>query len=100
MNWHMLHFNDLQCKPLPDQLFSFAGAYLESAETLCKKLCTDVDYSSPQSQDRIWVKLSFLFCANVYHVATLVESLGKWPISEGFLNKPARDRPLSEGRVA
>ena len=46
MNWHMLHFSGIQCKPLPEQLFSFADAYLESAETLCEKLCTDGDHAT------------------------------------------------------
>lgn len=40
MPWHMLHLNDLQEKPITDQLHAFAEAYLESAHILCESLCT------------------------------------------------------------
>ena len=43
MSWHMLHFSDLQRKPVSDQLFLFADAYLESADSLCAVLCKNVD---------------------------------------------------------
>ena len=43
MPWHMLHFSDLQRKPVSDQLFSFADAYLESADSLCAVLCKNAD---------------------------------------------------------
>ncbi len=42
---HMLHFSDLQ-QSVPEQLFAFAEAYLDSAEILCEKLCTKADNSS------------------------------------------------------
>ena len=41
MPWHMLHFSDLQRKSVPDQLFAFAQANLESAESLCLKLTAE-----------------------------------------------------------
>ena len=39
MPWHMLFFGDLQRKPVPDQLYAFAQANLDSAESLCSNLC-------------------------------------------------------------
>lgn len=41
MPWRMLHFSDLQRKSAPDQLFAFAHANLESAESLCVKLTAE-----------------------------------------------------------
>lgn len=43
MPWHMLHFSDLQLKSVPEQLFLFADANIESADTLCANLCADTD---------------------------------------------------------
>lgn len=42
MTWHILSFSDLQREAVPEQLFEFSGAYLESSEVLCDNLCSDV----------------------------------------------------------
>jgi hypothetical protein len=39
MPWHMFYFGDLQRKTIPDQLFAFAQANLDSADSLCATLC-------------------------------------------------------------
>lgn len=36
----MLNFSDLQQRPVHEQLFTFADAYLDSAEVLCLRLCS------------------------------------------------------------
>lgn len=41
MAWQMLHSSELQQLPAHEQLLAFAGAYLDSAEALCKNLCPD-----------------------------------------------------------
>lgn len=46
MHWHLLHFGDLQRKSVPEQLFAFADAYLESAGVLCERLCTEAEHST------------------------------------------------------
>lgn len=46
MTYHMLHFSDLQRQPVHEQLFAFAGAYLDSAEALCESLCSDVEHAN------------------------------------------------------
>lgn len=43
MPWHMLYFSDIQSATVPDQLFTFANAYLESATLLCTSLCNSKD---------------------------------------------------------
>lgn len=43
MSWRMLHFSDLQCMPIPEQLFAFSDACLQSADILCATLCSSVD---------------------------------------------------------
>lgn len=43
MPWHMLHLSDLQRKPIPDQLWAFSDAYLESAIALCTIICNTTD---------------------------------------------------------
>lgn len=43
MPWHMLHFSDLQLLAIPDQLFAFSDAYLQSADNLCATLCGTAD---------------------------------------------------------
>lgn len=43
MYLRMLHFSDLQCMPIPEQLFAFSDAYLQSADILCATLCNSVD---------------------------------------------------------
>ncbi|XAH25456.1 hypothetical protein AAFF27_09755 [Xylophilus sp. GW821-FHT01B05] len=35
----MLHFSDIQKKPVADQLLVFSDAYLDSAAALCKMMC-------------------------------------------------------------
>lgn len=42
----MLHFSDLQQRSVPEQLFAFAEAYLDSAEILCEKLYAKTEDSS------------------------------------------------------
>lgn len=42
----MLHFSDLQRKPVPEQLLSFADAYLESASVLCERVCTEPQHAT------------------------------------------------------
>jgi hypothetical protein len=39
MPWQMLHFSDIQHKPIPDQLLAFSNANLESADFLCMSIC-------------------------------------------------------------
>jgi len=39
--WRMLHFSDVQQQPNHEQLFAFADAYLDSAQALCARLCSD-----------------------------------------------------------
>ena len=46
MTWHMLHFSDLQRKSVPEQLFSFADANLQSASVLCARLCAEADQAT------------------------------------------------------
>lgn len=38
----MLNFSDLQQRSVHEQLFAFADAYLDSAATLCERLCSEV----------------------------------------------------------
>jgi hypothetical protein len=42
----MLHFSDLQQQPVHEQLLTFAGAYLDSAEKLCESLCFDLEHTN------------------------------------------------------
>lgn len=58
MPWLMLHFSDLQRKPVPAQLIVFASAYLDSAVTLCEKLCSDVKGAN-YSHGAVVMSLSF-----------------------------------------
>lgn len=46
MTWRMLHFSDLQQQPVHEQLLAFAAAYLDSAETLCESLCSDLEHAN------------------------------------------------------
>ena len=41
MAWRMLHFSDLQQQAVHVQLLAFADAYLDSAEVLCVRLCSN-----------------------------------------------------------
>jgi hypothetical protein len=42
----MFTFSELQQKPVPEQLLAFSCAYLDSAELLCGKLCTDTAHAN------------------------------------------------------
>ncbi len=41
MAWQMLQFSELQQLPVYEQVLTFAGAYLDSAEVLCDSLSSD-----------------------------------------------------------
>ena len=48
MYYQMLHFSDLQRKPISGQFFAFSEAYIYSAEVLCANLCKkneDITYA-------------------------------------------------------
>lgn len=46
MSWQMLHFSELQQLPVHEQVLTFAGAYLDSAEVLCDSLCYDKEHAN------------------------------------------------------
>lgn len=46
MTWRMLNFSDVQQHSVPGQLLTFAEAYLDAAEVLCKSLCADMRHAN------------------------------------------------------
>ncbi|HLX81917.1 MAG TPA: hypothetical protein VKS43_15170 [Burkholderiales bacterium] len=81
----MLHFSDLQRQPLHVQLLSFAGAYLDSAETLCLNLCRKAR-SSNYAHGAVVMSLTF-HSLELFFKAGIVKVLPK----ERFAGKAGHD---------
>lgn len=66
----MLHFGDLQRLSVPAQFIAFAEAYLESAESLCGKLCRD-EAGSTYANGAVVMSLTFHGCELLLKAAIL-----------------------------